>query len=146
MPDILKLWYDSIIEPAGGRRTGNRNTVLRARKALSRNPEAALGPLQSLSFLYENSALQRVPGRDNTKETMPSDAPTARASSFDFATKVAKRPRRPGASTRQRRMDIYQVPLRGPDLISHGLYVWRLLSVLRGPLAELLPILGNIES
>ena len=34
------------------------------------------------------------------KETMPSDAPAARASSFDFADYVAKRARRPGASMR----------------------------------------------
>ena len=33
-------------------------------------------------------------------ETMPSDAPAARASSFDFAASAAKRPRRPGASMR----------------------------------------------
>ena len=71
---------------------------------------------------------------------MPLDAPTARASSLDFATLVAKRPRRPGASMRQRRMDIYQVPLRGPGLISHGLYVWLLLPVLRGTLPVLLLI------
>ena len=63
---------------------------------------------------------------------MPLDAPTARASSLDFATKVAKRPRRPGASTRQRRMDIYQVPLRGPDLSFHDLFVWLLMKALRG--------------
>ena len=73
---------------------------------------------------------------------MPLDAPTARASSLDFATKVAKRPRRPGASTRQRRMDMYQVPLRGPGLISHGLYVWPPLPSLRVALPELLRFMG----
>ncbi len=38
---------------------------------------------------------------DKYKETMPSDAPAARASSFDFADFAAKRPRRPGASMRR---------------------------------------------
>ena len=38
---------------------------------------------------------------DIYKETMPSDAPSVRASSFDFADSAAKRPRRPGASMRR---------------------------------------------
>ena len=32
---------------------------------------------------------------------------------------------------------LLQVPLRGPGLISHDLFVWHPLPALRGPLAEL---------
>ena len=77
----------------------------------------ALGPRQSSRFPDGNAPLLEGAKERYSKETMPSYAPTAQASSLDFATIVAKRPRRPGAFMRPRRMNQFQVPLRDPFLI-----------------------------
>ena len=53
------LRQGKMIRPRTGPENGSRNTVLRVRKTLKYHPKEVLGPLQSLSFLYENSALQR---------------------------------------------------------------------------------------
>ena len=49
------------------RGTGTRSTVLQVRKTLKSQLLEVLGPLQSLSFLDENSALQRVLRKNYSK-------------------------------------------------------------------------------